>query len=114
MATLYDLSITKGSQFSIQLQAQDENGATINLSGYSLRGLVRQNYGGPVLIDLSPTSATSNLQASGIVNVHLTSLQTSGVPVTEGVYDIEVYISGTSYSDKLIQGYVRIYPEATY
>ena len=44
MATEYDLNITKGSSFSVEVTAQDEDGNTLNLSGYSLRGYAKFRY----------------------------------------------------------------------
>ncbi len=113
MATLYDLNITKGSQFSIRFTAQNEDGTPINLSGHNLRGYARQNYGGPILVDLNPIKV-AGYETSGYIDVNLTSIQTSGVPVTQGVYDVELYSSSTSYVEKLIKGYIEIHPEATY
>lgn len=113
MAAEYDLNITRGSQFSVRLIAQNDDGTPLNLSGHGVRGFVRNTYTSPVLIDLNPQKV-AGLEASGYIDILLTAAQTSGVPITEAVYDIEVYATGSAYAEKLIKGYADILPEVTY
>ena len=113
MAAEYDLNITRGSQFSVRLIAQNEDGTPLNLSGHGVRGYVRNSYTSPVLLDLNPQKVVG-FETSGYIDILLTSIQTSGVPITEAVYDIEVFNSGSSYVEKLIKGYADILPEVTY
>jgi len=110
MATNYNLNITRGSNFSIRLVAKDENSLPINLSGYSARSYVKHHYSSTgVLLDLNPTPVEP--LASGYIDITLSGAQTTGVPIVQGVYDLEIF-SGT-YVDKLIKGYANIFPEVT-
>ena len=110
MATNYNLNITRGSNFSVRLIAKDENGTPINLSGYSANAQVRHHYSSTgVLLDLSPTPVEP--KASGYIDIYLSGTQTSGVPIVQGVYDLE--ISAGSYTNKLIKGYANIFPEVS-
>ena len=110
MATNYNLNITRGSNFSIRLVAKDENGVAIDLNGYSARSYVKHHYSSTgVLLDLNPEPAEP--LASGYIDINISGAQTIGLPIVQGVYDLEIY-SGT-YVDKLIKGYANIFPEVT-
>jgi hypothetical protein len=111
MASHYDLNITKGNSFNVRLVAVDPSGAAFNLTDWSLRGYAKLRYSSQtVLIDLSPTKAVPYTQ--GFIDISLPSTFTKDLPVTEGVFDIEMYNS-QGFVDKLIKGYVRIFPEVT-
>ncbi len=111
MATNYNLNITRGSEFSVRLAAKDDLGQVINLSGYSTKGYVKYRYSNTgYLLDLNPT-VVAGYEASGYIDIYLSGAQTTGVPIVQGVYDIEIN-SGT-YVNKLINGYASFYPEVT-
>ncbi len=112
MAAHYDLNITQGSSFVIRVVAQDSSGAAIDLTNWSLRGYAKIKYSeSNLLVDLDPKKASP--YSSGYIDIEITAATTSTLPVTEGVYDIEIYDS-SGYVDKVVAGYVRVYPETTY
>tara|TARA_Y100001963_G_C6776903_1_gene447814 strand:+ start:2529 stop:2867 length:339 start_codon:yes stop_codon:yes gene_type:complete len=112
MAADYNLNITKGSSFTIRLVAQDTNGNIIDLTNWNLRGYAKIKYSeSTLLVDLAPQKVAPF--TNGFVDINLSAAATATLPVTEGVYDIEMYDNG-GYVDKLIRGYVRVYPEVTY
>ena len=95
MATTYDLNITQGSSFNIRLTAKDSDSNYINLSGYSISGYVRNRYSdSSYLLDMTPTivsGGSPDAILSGLVDIQLDPIQTSALPVTQAIYDIEVY-----------------------
>jgi hypothetical protein len=111
MANVYDISVEQGSSFNLTLTAKDSTGTPLNLSGYNARGGIKYGYGSTgYLLSLSPTINPSYV--SGLINISLTSTQTSLLPVTKAVYDIEVY-AANDYTFKAIRGYVDVVPEVT-
>jgi hypothetical protein len=109
MATNYNLNITRGSEYSVRLIAKDDDGATIDLTGYSTKGIVKNKYSdSTILLDLDPTIANAT---AGYIDIKLLGSETIDMPITQAVYDIEIY-NGT-YANKLIHGYVNFYPEVT-
>ena len=117
----YNLDIIQGSTFSAQLFATDSNGAAINLDGYDVRGVVKYNYGtGAALVNLNAAVNTGQAPpintytaASGVIDVSITAANTAALPVTVGVYDLEMYNFGETEVKKLLDGRVKIYPEVT-
>ena len=111
MATNYNLNITRGSNFSVRLIAKDQLGSVIDLSPYQVKGIIKHRYSDSnALLDLKPSGVEGYL-TSGFIDVTLSGAQTTGMPISQGVYDIE--ISSGHYVDKLIYGYVNFYPEVT-
>jgi len=112
MATSYNLNITQGSEFYVRFQAKDNDGNPINLSGYSMRGVVKRRYSDTgIIVNLAPSGVTPTGMTGGYFDVKLLASQTSGLPIIRGVYDIE-YSQGT-FADKLVKGDAYIFPEAT-
>ena len=103
--------LTKGSDFSLRLNAENDDGSVINLSGYTVRGYVKQKYSDTgSLLNLNPTGVLG-LYQSGIIDINIQSDITAPLPVTQGIYDVEL-ASGTSVR-KLVKGFANIVPEVT-
>ncbi len=115
MATSYDLNLTRGSDFSVRLNVKDSAGSPYNLSGYSASGIIKNKYSdSSALLDLSPVivSGTAGAYyASGLIDINISGTTTTGVPITQAVYDVEIYKG--SYHEKVIRGKVNILPEVT-
>ena len=111
MATSYDLNIVRGSSISIRLNAKDDDGNAFNLNGYAISGHVRHRISDTgVLLNLNPT-VVNNFEASGYIDIDVPAYATTGLPITQAIYDVEIY-SGT-FTEKLIEGYANIHPEVT-
>ena len=111
MPNSFDISIEKGTTLNLTLVASDSSGSAINLSGYSVRGKVKFSYGATgILLDLNPTIDSSYV--SGLINISIPYQNTTGLPITKGVYDVEAFNSG--YCFKVLKGYANIYPEVSF
>lgn len=112
MAAHYDLNITKGSSFTVRLVAQDTSGNVIDLTNWNVRGYAKIKYSETnLLVDLNPQKVSPH--TNGFIDIQIAAATTATLPVTEGVYDIEIYDT-SGYVDKVVAGYVRVYPETTY
>jgi hypothetical protein len=118
MANVYDISIEQGSSLNLSLSATDSDGAYLNFSGYAARGKIKYGYGSSsYLLNINPQIDPSLV--SGLINISLTADQTSLLPVTKAVYDIEIYTTGaigsivSGYTFKVLKGYADISPEVT-
>jgi len=118
MANVYDISIEQGSSLNLTLTATDSTSSYLNLTGYAARGKIKYGYGSSgYLLSINPQIDLSLI--SGLINISLTADQTSLLPVTKAVYDIEVYATGSNisvpsgYTFKVLKGYADISPEVT-
>ena len=114
MAAIYDFNLTQGDQFDARITVTDTNGS-MNLSGYAARGYVKNKYSDTgVLLDLSPTVVSGDLgalYASGYIDIAVSGALIQPLPVTQGVFDIEIYKGG--YVKKVAIGNANISPEVT-
>jgi hypothetical protein len=122
MYNSYDISTIQGDHLQLNLTLKNQNGALVNLSGYSVRGEVRYSYGytgvSGLLLNLNPviySGIGGSYYASGLVNINIPSYAMANMPVGSFVYDIERYPSGipTGNSIKLLKGKFIVSPEVT-
>jgi hypothetical protein len=115
MPVNYDLNIIKGSTFSARVIASNADGTPVDLSSYQTRGYVKQRYSDSgVLLDLGPVP-TAGYETSGYIDILVPATGTEVLPVTQAVYDIEMYgpTGSQDFVLKLLDGRVNIYPEVT-
>ena len=106
----YRLDIQQGSSFTITLTIKDAAGLPLNLSGYGIRTRIRPSFGSTG--DLGQFSGSIVVpEASGIIALSGTAVFTSGVPVTQAAYGVEVFNSGESDVFKVLGGYIYVAPE---
>lgn len=108
MSQTYDFTLVQGDSFSASIYAKNEDGSIINLDGYSATAYVRNSYADEnYLLNLNTTIAAPE---SGLIYIDLTPEETSSLPVTEAVYDVEIYQSGTRNVTNLVGGIISILP----
>lgn len=116
MAAKIDITGVKGTDLYVHFTGLNSAGTAINLSGHNVRGYVRFQYGSTgTLIDLAPTinsGSAGESFVSGLIDVYVNGNQLTGVAVTRGRYDIEVYTA--SHQTGLFNGKFSIMPEITY
>ena len=109
MATVYNLAVDQGSDFSTTIQLNDDLGGDRNLSGYFVRGQLRRSYG-----SVSNVAFSSNISSSitGEVTIALSSAATANLKYGRYVYDVELY-TNTGNVERILEGIVTVYPEVT-
>ena len=121
MASSYNFTVYQGASLDVRLTVKDSSGTAINFSGTSIRGHAKAHYySSGKMINLSPTvftGVTGIAYPSGLVDVKLSGSQTSGLPVTQGVYDIEQVTTGSlgeeTNVERILAGKFTVYPEST-
>ena len=107
MASTADLQITQGSDYNISVIVYDDFGAAINLTNYTVRGVVKNRYSDTTsLFDLSPTISNAS---QGEVSISLAPSVTKDFPVGQFHYGIEVQSGDIAF--KALNGNVLVIPE---
>ena len=119
MPVYYDLDVFRGNTFSIELNTKGDDGVSpLNLSGYAVSGHIRYTYGSTGTLANLGVSIKAPLE-SGVLRCDIPSNVTATLPITQAVYDIEMYnLSGLHGStsgeiSKVLDGRVNIHPEVT-
>ena len=109
MATVYNLAIDQGSDFTTTIQVSDDTGTERNLSGYLVRGQLRRSYG-----SASNVTFSSNISAisTGEITIALSSVTTANLKYGRYVYDVELY-TNTGNVERILEGIVTVFPEVT-
>lgn len=110
MASVSNLAIDQGTTYSVTIQVTDATGSPRNLAGYTARSQLRRSY-----YTESNTAFTVNIDAPGAgeIDLSLTANQTSALKSGRYVYDVELVANATSTVERIVEGIVTVYPEAT-
>lgn len=110
MAAVSNLAIDQGTTYSVTISVTDNTGSARNLAGYTGRAQMRRSY-----YTSSNTAFTVSIDnpSGGEVVLSLTAAQTSGLKAGRYVYDLELVSANAASIERIVEGIVTIYPEAT-
>jgi len=97
-----NLTIDKGTTFVTSLKLK-QDGAPINLTGYTLSAKMRKHYNASSYYSFTVTPVSPT---QGIVNVGMASSITSTIPTGRYVYDVLITYSTTV--NKVVEGTVIV------
>lgn len=112
-AGIYNTTIDQGSVWSVVFVYLDPNDVPINLTGYTARMQLRQNYNSE-LADLTLTTENGGISivgATGTITVTATDDQTELLEGGFYVYDMELTFNGTT--SRLVQGQLTVAEQVT-
>lgn len=108
-----NLTINQGSRFRYSLYVK-ENGAVLNLTGYTARMQIRKTQDSDTVL-ASYTTADGNLVINapqGVVQIRVPSSETEAYTWEAGVYDLEI-VDGSNDATRVMQGWVKVSPQVT-
>lgn len=110
MAAISNLTIDQGTTYSITITVTDDTGSARNLTGYTGRAQLRRSY-----YTTTNTSFTVTIDnpGEGEIDLSLTAANTSALKAGRYVYDLELVQDNTSTVERIVEGIVTVYPEAT-
>ena len=107
-----NLTIYKGASFQHRFLWVTPDEVPVNLTGYSARMQIREDYDSPVTLEL--TTENNRLvvgNKNGNVDLLVTASETTALTIDNGIYDLEL-VNGEEVI-KLALGKVKIVPEVT-
>ena len=110
MASISNLTIDQGTTYSVSIAVNDDTGSARNLTGYTGRSQMRRSYYSSTntAFTVAITSPTT-----GEITLNLTAAQTANVKAGRYVYDLELVKTNTLTVERVVEGIVTVYPEAT-
>lgn len=110
MAAVSNLSIDQGATYSVTIAVTDNTNSARDLTGYTARSQLRKSY-----YTTANTSFTVTIDnpLEGEIDLSLTATQTSGLKAGRYVYDVELVANATSAVERIVEGIITVYPEAT-
>jgi len=108
MANSQDIFIDQGADFSAQVTVK-RDGLDFDLTGYTLEAQIRKTMNASSSI--VSFSVLLNSDNSNVVELFLSSAQTTTLESKRYVYDLEATKDGNTY--RLIQGHITVSPNVT-
>ena len=116
MAQYEELSIDKGSDITLKLELEDNQGNDKDLTNYTVAGKIKKSYNTP---DNEATSFTTEIEApatSGVVNLTLSNTQTNALKAGRYVYDVEISFvdsDANTVVERILEGTITVTPSVT-
>ena len=110
MAVYSNIVVDQGADYSASIDVADSDGDNIDLSGYTAAGQIRKTYSSSTAVDFTVSVATP--ASAGVLNISLTSTQTSAMKAGRYVYDIEITNAGGTVT-RVLEGQVEVTPGVT-
>lgn len=109
MASVTNLYIDQGSDFSATVTLKNQNGSVINLTGFTAQSQFRKSYQSS-----SFTSFLVNIvdAAAGKIRLQLSAAASSAITPGRYLYDVEI-TSNTGERKRALEGIIVLSPEIT-
>ena len=109
MAAVSNLAIDQGTTFSVIFTVNDDTGTARNLTTFTARSQMRRSY-----YSTANTAFTVSIDnpSDGEITLNLSANTSTSLRPGRYVYDVEL-VSNTSTVERIVEGIVTIYPEAT-
>jgi hypothetical protein len=114
-----DLTINQGSDVSIEIHCENEDGTLKDLTNYSVNAIMKRNYrdsdGDPY--SQAFNGIVSEPASNGIVNISLTNTQTDSL-LTRGRYVFDVELSfvdsdSNTIVERILEGQIEVSPSVS-
>lgn len=110
MATLAYLDIDQGSDFTVVMTLETDDGDRMNLTGYQVYSQFRKSYSSTI----GYTFQTSVLDAAnGLIQLQFSGVDSSNVKPGRYLYDVEIFNVSAQRKTRVVEGIVTINPEIT-
>jgi hypothetical protein len=107
MAAVHNLYVDQGASFDANIQVYDGVNQSWDLTGYTADAKIKKSY-----YSATSTDFTATALASGIVQLSLSSSQTSSLEQGRYLYDV-VITAGDGKRTRVLEGIVTINPGVT-
>jgi len=110
MATISNIFINQGTDFSTTVTISDAVGAALDLKGYTALAQLRKTYESTTSTAFAVAFDSSRL--TGKVTISLTDTQTASIESGRYVYDLLV-TSGTGLKTRVVEGIATLNPSVS-
>lgn len=110
MATISNLFIDQGSDFSAIVTLNNQDGSPINLTDFTVKSQFRKSFQSSVAVTFT-VSVYNALQ--GKIRIQLSAESSSAVAAGRYLYDVEITSTLTGEKKRVLEGIVVLTPEIT-
>lgn len=110
MATISNLYVDSGSDYSSIITINANDGTPLNLTDYTVKSQMRKSYASSVAYDF--TAIVYDAEA-GKIKLSLTAEESELIPAGRWLYDIEITNANTEAKKRVLEGIVIVTPQIT-
>ena len=109
MASISNIFIDQGADFTTTVTVTDSNGDAVSLAGYSVAAQIRKTF-----LSSTSTAFTASISnaSAGEITISLTDSQTTSLEAGRYVYDVLITASGGTKT-RVVEGQVTVNPSVT-
>ncbi len=109
MASISNIFIDQGADFTTTVTVTDSNGDAVSLAGYSAAAQIRKSYSSST--STAFTTSISNA-SGGEITITLSDTQTAALEAGRYLYDVLITASGGDKT-RVVEGQVTVNPSVT-
>jgi len=109
VATISNLFVDAGSDYSNIITVSATNGQALNLSGYTVASQMRKSYSSSTAYNFTSSIYDAT---TGKVRLQLSAAASSAIPAGRWLYDVEI-TSGAGIKTRVVEGIVTITQQIT-
>tara|TARA_B100000900_G_scaffold341172_1_gene304161 strand:- start:448 stop:783 length:336 start_codon:yes stop_codon:yes gene_type:complete len=110
MATISNLFIDQGADFTTTVTVNDSNGSALDLTGYTALAMIRKTYQSSTSTTF--TSAFVSPRTTGQITISLTDVQTAALEDGRYVYDL-VITDASGIKTRVVEGIATVSPSVS-
>lgn len=109
MATISNLYVDAGADYSNIITVTATNGQPLDLTGYTVRSQLRKSFQSSTAYAF--TASVFNA-VNGQIRLQLTAVQSEAIPAGRWLYDVEI-TSSVGVKTRVVEGIVTVSPQIT-
>jgi hypothetical protein len=109
VATIANIFIDQGSDYSNIITVSASNGQPLNLTGYVVKSQIRKSYTSTIAYNFA---ASIFAPATGKVRLQLSAAASEEIPPGRYLYDVEI-TSESGAKKRVVEGIVTVTPQIT-
>ena len=110
MATISNLFVDAGSDFSNLITVASSTGAPLILTNYTVKAQIRKSYSSSQFFNFSASVYDAEF---GKILIALTAAQSEDIPAGRWLYDVEITNTATGTKKRVVEGIVTVTPQIT-
>ena len=110
MATISNLFVDAGSDYSIIVTIKNSAGSAYNLTNYVIKSQMRKSYSSSLAYDFNASVYDAS---NGKIKLALTAANSELIPPGRWLYDVEITQGATGPRKRVLEGIVTVTPQIT-
>lgn len=109
----YPITVYQGDDFDLVFRIKNNLGEYLNLTGYTARAQIRESFDGPDVLAQFSAAIADQIASPGGVILALTPAQTTALPRSGGVWDVQLEDSFRTEIRTYLAGRVTVLEQVT-